>query len=331
MRNNTRLAMALLPLLLVLTAALSLATGSYEIGWGEILQALTGQETARSEVILNLRLPRVLLSLFTGANLTLGGIYMQALLRNPLADPYIMGLTAGAGLGVNLVILGIIPLTAFTLLTYPTFASLGAIASLLLVLGLGFRSLSRQDERLIIAGVAVSSICTALTGLLIYLFAQDDQVRQVVFWSFGNFNKADTGAALVSGLLLLISLAGGWLLGPRLDVLALGDFEAQSLGMPVQRIKLLLLLLTSVCVGGNVAFSGPVGFVGMMIPHVSRALFSEKHRIQILPAALLGGTFLCACDLLSRWISPPAGIPIGIVTALLGVPFFMFLLWRERR
>jgi iron complex transport system permease protein len=328
MRNRQRLSAWLLPFLTLLAAALHLRTGTYALSYGEIAAALGGAEGPAAFAVRELRLPRLLLALFTGANLALGGYYMQALVRNPLADPYVMGLTAGAGLGVNMLILKVLPLAAAWL--FPFFAGAGALLSLLLVLALGFRALESDSARLLIAGVAVGSLCTALTGLLIYARAEDDQLRQILFWSFGSFDRAGWAGVEVSGALLLLSLAGGWLLGPSLDVLSLGDAQARSLGLDTARMRVGVLLLSSLTVGGNIAFTGPVGFVGMMIPHFSRSLLGASHRPALPLAALMGGGFLCLCDALGRQLLPPAGLPIGIITALLGAPFFLYVLYSRR-
>jgi len=314
---------------LLLTLLLGLQTGSFDFSWAEILTLLGDRSHPQALIIWDLRLPRLLLAFGTGIVLSLGGFFMQALIKNPLADPYIMGLTAGAGFGVNLVVLGLVPALSAAAWSYPIFAALGGLGSLALVLALGWRSLFEDSARLLIAGVAVSSIFTAATGVLIYTLAESDQVRQLVFWSFGSFGRARWEAVQVASMLALGSLIFGWVYARRLDLLLLGDASAQSLGMRVPRAKLLLLLMASVTVGGTVAYTGPIGFVGMMVPHFSRAIWGGNHRRNLLPGALLGGTYLMACDILGRWILPPAGLPIGIVTAILGVPFFLYLLFRR--
>lgn len=306
-----------------------LLTGTYELTLPQIWDALLDPTAPDRLVVVDLRLPRILIALIVGAVLALGGFFMQAIIKNPLADPYIMGITAGAGFGVNLVLLGLVPLLAYSLWSIPLFAGLGAAGSLLLVMALGFRSLFEDSARLLIAGVAVSSIFTAATGVLIYLLADSDQVRRLIFWTFGNLGKANWSAVYISGGLLLLGLGCGWLMRRQLDILMLGNMAAQSLGLSIRTVKLLLLLVTSLVVGGTVAFTGPIGFVGMMIPHFSRGLFGASHSQNLWLGSLLGAVYLLACDLLSRWILPPAGLPIGIVTAILGVPFFLYLLFKK--
>ncbi len=306
-----------------------LLTGTFAFGLGDLWEIVLGEEVENASIILDLRFPRVLLAFLTGAVLAQGGFYMQTLIKNPLADPYIMGLTAGAGFGVNLFILGILPLPVAAGLGLPLSAALGGILSLLLVLFMGFGSLKQDNAKLLIAGVAVSAIFMALTSFLIYLLAQGDEVRQIVFWTFGNFGKANWPAVQVVFLLLIVSSLFGWLFSRPMDVLLLGDQQAHGLGLGVRNAKLMILLVTAICVGGTVAFSGPIGFVGMMVPHFSRSLFGSAHRSNMLLGGLLGGVFLLACDIVSQWLMPPAGLPVGIATAILGVPFFLYLLGRK--
>ena len=329
--KRTYIYMMGLGLMGVVVLLAGLATGYTPIGWIDIIQALLGGEVEKGNVIWDLRLPRVLLAFCAGGVLTLGGFYMQSLIRNPLADPYIMGVTAGAGLGVNLLILGLIPITAYTIFTYPLFAGVGALSSLLLVVLMGFRAMFEDSARLLIAGVAVASIYTAATGVMIYMLAEDDQVRRIVFWAFGSLAYAQWEDVYVSGILLALGLGFGWIYARRLDLLLLGDRQAHTLGMRVHRVKWGVLIVCSLMVGGTVAFTGPIGFVGMMIPHFSRALWGSQHRKVLGPGVLLGGIYLCACDILSRWLLPYAGLPIGIVTAILGVPFFLYLLFSRNK
>jgi ABC-type Fe3+-siderophore transport system permease subunit len=227
-------AMLLLLALTIGVFGLGLLTGTYDFSLAEVWQILWGKEVESAEVILDIRLPRVLLAFFTGVILAQGGFFMQALIKNPLADPYIMGLTAGAGFGVNLMILGFLPLAGLAAISYPLSAGLGGLLSLLLVMLLGFRSFQQDNAKLLIAGVAVSAIFSALTGFFIYSFAESDQVRRIVFWTFGSFGRARWEGVWVSGLLLLVSSLFGWMFARRMDVMLLGDRQAHSLGLGVR-------------------------------------------------------------------------------------------------
>lgn len=322
-----------LTLSLFLIILLGLYTGSHSYSISQIISALLGYDFPNSDsirgILLALRLPRVLLAIIAGSVLTLGGFFMQALIKNPLADPYIMGVTAGAGLGVNLVILGLIPIVHFTVFTTPIFAALGGVCSLMIVLVLGFKTLVEDNARLLIAGVAVSSLFTALTGILIYVVAESDQIRQIIFWTFGSLHRANWESVYISFSLLLLGLIYAIIKARSLDILLLGDMDARVLGAKVRQLKLEILLVTSLIVGGTVAFTGPIGFIGMMIPHFSRSILGIHHRSNVIFGSILGGIFLAACDMLSQHILPPAGLPIGIVTAVLGVPFFLYLLFKD--
>ena len=309
---------------------IGLNLGSFSFTPMQVLKIIGGGDLPNREIIIDLRMPRVLLALLAGGILTLGGFFMQAIIKNPLADPYIMGMSAGAGLGVNIAILGGFSFGIGSYLGIPIAAALGAFLSLALVLLLGFRVLNEDSARLLIAGVAVASVLTALTALLIYKFADNDQLAQLVYWSFGSFGRADWEAVKLAGLLLLGALVGAWILGTRLDLLMLGDVQAAGLGMQTGKVKVIILVICSFSVGGLVAFTGPIGFVGMMVPHFARSFFGAIHRRNLLPSCLLGACFMEACDILARILTPPAGLPIGIITSLLGVPFFLYLLFSSK-
>jgi len=187
--------------------------------------------------------------------------------------------------------------------------------------------------KLLIAGIAVSSICTALIGLLIYLYADSDQVRRIVFWTFGNLGRAaqQWEAVYLAIGLWLLSLFFGLRFGIHLDVLAMGEIQAEQLGMNTRRMKFSLLGISTLTVGALVAFTGPIGFVGMMIPHISRNIFGTLHRQNLFWGSLLGGVFLTTCDSVARLVLAPVGLPIGIITALVGIPFFLYLLFSESK
>lgn len=316
-------------LLLLGVSVCALLEGVHGISFMEMISILMGSSHPYAYILLDIRLPRLLLVLMSGAMLTCGGYLMQALIKNPLADPYIMGVTAGAGLGVNLLILGIIPIAGFSIFTKPLLAGLGSCASLFLVVVLGFNSLKEDTSRLLIAGVAVASLCTALTGILIYTQADSDQVRKMVFWTFGSFTQSSWQAVYMSSFFAGLGIGLSWLFSRQLDIMMLGDIDAQVLGMNIKRFKIGVLLLASICVGGIVAFTGPIGFVGMMVPHFMRGIIGPMHRYNIMLGCLLGAVYLAACHVLSRFLLPPQGLPIGIVTAILGVPFFLYILFKK--
>ncbi len=321
---STMLLIVAIPVVLFL----GMNTGVWNLSPGEVLDLIFAPESLSKVIVRDLRLTRVLMAMLSGGLLTLGGFMMQALVRNPLADPYIMGLSAGAGFGANLRLLGIITVGSFALL--PLYAFIGACLSLGLLLLLGFRHLASNSTRLLIAGIAVSSFFVALTGLMIYTAQDSEDLRAVIFWSFGSFAGTSWDAIWVSLILLTVLWGFGLVNSHRLDLISMGDLQARSLGMRTGYMKLLILGLTSLCVGGSIAYTGPVGFVGLMVPHFSRSLLGGLHRPNLIFGTLLGAVFLAVCDLISQLIYPPVGLPIGILTALLGVPFFLQLLFSNR-
>lgn len=327
---NKALALKVAPLLLALplVALWGMNVGPWDMSPGETWSLLTGPESLKRSVLMDLRLPRTLLAMLSGAILTLGGFLMQALVRNPLADPYIMGLSAGAGFGANLRLLGIVAIGSVALL--PAYAFLGGLLSLLILFVLAFRAMSGDSSRLLIAGIAVSSFFMAITGFLIYTARDFEDLRAVIHWSFGGFGFANWEAVGVSAGLAALLWASSLLLARRLDVLSLGDVQAGALGMSTSRMKALLLLLTALCVGGSIAYTGPVGFVGLMMPHFSRSINGGLHGPNLVFGPLLGAIFLPLCDIASQLVYPPAGLPVGILTAALGAPFFLYLIFISR-
>lgn len=328
MTRSLLLSTLVLILAIPLVLFLGMNIGVWDLSPGEVLNLIFAPESLPKVIVRDLRLTRVLMAMLSGALLTLGGFMMQALVRNPLADPYIMGLSAGAGFGANLRLLGILTIGGFAIL--PLYAFLGACLSLGLLLLLGFRSMANDSTRLLIAGIAVSSFFVALTGLMIYTAQDSEDLRAVIFWSFGSFAGTSWQAVAVSAVLLAVLWGFGLLNAHRLDLISMGDLQARSLGMRTKYMKLLILGITSLCVGGSIAYTGPIGFVGLMIPHFSRSLLGGLHKPNLIFGTILGAVFLAVCDLVSQLIYPPVGLPIGILTALLGVPFFLQLLFSSR-
>lgn len=326
MKRKVFMICMILSVLLLLALAWNLSIGSMQISFREVLSVLAGNPHPHRDIITDIRLPRALLALTAGGILSLSGLCMQTLVRNPLADPYIMGITAGAGLGVNILLFGLIPVTLFSYFTLPVFAWIGAMMSLVLVLLLSYYTLQSDKEHFLMAGVATSAICTALTGFFIYRFAEQDKIHKLIFWTFGSFEKATPESIYITGFLSVFLIVFCWVFSGRMDLLLMGEVTAQSLGLSVKKWKTGIFLVVSCAIGGLVAFTGPIGFVGMIIPHVCRRFSGALHANRILPSYLTGAVYLVLCDSFTRVLLPPAGMPIGIITALLGVPFFIYLL-----
>lgn len=305
----------LLPLLLLaLTGTLALA----------LVWQLPDGPLAR-DILWELRLPRVCLAAFTGAALALAGLLLQDLFRNPLVEPGLLGVSAGAGLAA--VVAMAAGLGGLWLLPAVTFA--GALGTLALVLALG-RRLGRSSATLLLVGVAVNALAAALVQLLLSV-GDNTLLRSASFWLMGSFAQADWRLLLpASALLLLVAIRSGQRAG-ALDLWQLGDTEAAHLGLDIVRFRREMLLLASLLVALAVAQAGGIGFIGLLAPHMARRLGLSAHR-QLLPASLLLGALLAvAADLLARSLIAPLELPVGVLTALLGAPAFLFLFLREQR
>jgi iron complex transport system permease protein len=286
----------------------------------EVHSGLTPQEAA---IVTRLRLPRVVLGLLVGAMLALAGGCYQGVFRNPLADPYLLGVAAGAGLGATV---AVVVAPALTHSAIPAFAFAGALVAVGLTYSLGAAGGGRvrTPVTLILAGVAVAAFLTAIQT---YLQQRDvDVIREVYTWLLGRL--APTGWREVRLLLPYALVAGAVILAfrRRLDVLSLGDDEAASLGVHPRRTRYVLLVAASLGTAAAVAVSGLVGFVGIIVPHTVRLLAGTSYRVILPLSALFGGAFLTLADLAARTVMSPSEVPLGVVTAFLGAPFFIFVL-----
>jgi iron complex transport system permease protein len=319
----------LLALLLVLVAALtlSLAVGAVPVAPGDVLAAMLGRaDEATRTIVMELRLPRAALAVLIGAGLGVAGTVFQALLRNPLAEPYILGVSGGAAVAAvgTLVLFGAIspwatPLAAFA----------GGIGAVLLVFRIAASVGPVLDTRvLLLAGVVVGAFFNAMI-LLLLTFAHVETFRSAVFWMMGSLAGAAwpsvglLAAYLGPSLLLLVSLAR------PLNLMAIGEETALYLGTPVERVKLAAYLVASLLVAAGVAAAGIIGFVGLIVPHALRLLWGSDHRFLLPGSALAGAAFLLLADTAARTVAAPVELPVGVVTALIGVPVFVALLTRR--
>ncbi|MGW1937399.1 FecCD family ABC transporter permease [Streptomyces goshikiensis] len=325
---------------LLLTAALAacavagLALGPVRIPPGQVLDTVLdgpGRPGAFASIVWDVRMPRVLLGAVVGAGLAVAGTVLQALVRNQLADPFLLGASSGASAGaVAVIVLGAgagvlggigVPLAAFA----------GSMGALVAVYALARRGGTMTTGRLILAGVAVQYVLSALTSLVLVLAAHPDQMRSVLFWTLGGLGGARWDelalptVALLLGTGLLIALAR------PLDLLLAGEEGARTLGLDTGRFRAAVFVLTSLVIGVLVAYSGAIGFVGLMVPHAARMVVGAGHRALLPVAALGGAVFLSMADLLARTAAAPEEIPVGVVTALVGGPFFLWMLRRSTR
>lgn len=285
-------------------------------------------------VIAEVRMPRAALGFLVGAALAVSGAVMQGLFRNPLADPGIVGVSSGASLGaVTTIVFGSTLLTPITatlgIFALPVMAFLGSLAVTYLLYRLGTRDGETQIATMLIAGIAISALAMALTGLLIYM-ADDRQLRDIAFWSLGSLAGSTWHKAGVASTVILPALFAVPFLARGLNAFTLGEAAAFHMGVPVERFKRVAILVVAGATGVSVALSGGIGFVGMIVPHLIRLGVGPDHRFLLPASALLGGSLLLAADMVARVVVAPAELPIGILTALIGAPFFLWILLKDR-
>lgn len=321
-----------LAVLLVLVAGLSLGTGAAGVGFDSLLAALSGAPLDdRSRIVLfELRLPRLLMGMLVGASLAVSGAVMQGLFRNPLADPGVVGVSAGASLGaISAIVLGAALPIGLGAHLVPVAAFIGAVSVTLVLYRIATAQGTTSVAMLLLGGIALAALFSAASGVLIYL-ADDRQLRDLTFWSMGSLGGASWAKLTVAGPLMLVALAGAIALSRGLNGLALGEAVAGHLGVPVERIKTLAVLVVAGATGAAVAVSGGIAFVGIIVPHLLRLASGPDHRPLLPNAAIAGALILTLADLVARNVIAPAELPIGIVTALCGGPVFLWILLRQR-
>lgn len=341
--KHRRLILIALVVLVPLSVVLASGIGAVSISPGEWFAIVAhhiapdGPSVAdpqKDAVLWAIRLPRVLMSALVGASLAISGTAMQGLFRNPLADPSIIGISAGAALSAAIVIVLAASISyswynfpGLSTLSLATFA--GAVLTSILIFRIAREKRKTNVATMLLAGIAITALAGSFTGLLTYV-ADEAQLRSLTFWTLGSMGGStwmSTGITLVA---TAIGVFGLLTLSKPLNALTLGEQEAKHIGIPVEKLKTLVLALTALLVGCSVAFCGMIGFVGLVVPHILRLLGGPDHRF-LLPASALGGALLLSwADTVSRIIAAPAEIPIGIITALVGAPVFLFLLFKQK-
>ncbi|MDF1589886.1 MAG: iron ABC transporter permease [Desulfobacterales bacterium] len=316
-------------LLLLAAMLLGLSAGSTGSSLTAVVQTIWGKndiDPTLAAIIWRIRLPRVLLAALVGATLSVGGLVFQALLRNPLAEPYILGISGGSAIGAIIgILLGVSPFPGVSL-----FAFIGSMATLLLILMMVSGQTILKRESLLLSGVMVNAFCAAVIMFLVSL-TQDSRLHNIIFWLMGDFSMVDArqvailAATLLPGMILIF-----WFAHP-MNLLLAGKEPAQSMGVHVKAVTVTLLVATSFMVSATVSHSGLLGFVGLVMPHLLRLLLGPDHRV-LVPACILGGsTYMVLCDLLARILPEQGEMPAGVITAMIGAPLFIFLMKTSKR
>lgn len=332
--------MPLLLLALLASAVVSLGVGATHVAPQDVLRALgdgarhlvTGApypQDGLHAIVLELRLPRVILAALVGICLALAGAIMQALFQNALADPYLVGVSAGAGLGAVVAIMLGVQLAFLGIMGMPLFAFIGALGVVFLVYVLARRGGRVQTGTLLLTGIAVGSLVSAVTSFLMMVMQQD--LRQVLFWLLGGLSGRGWQEVWIILPQAAIGLTLALVMSRPLNMLLLGDETAASLGMNIQSSKRLLLALASLLAAGAVAVSGIIAFVGLVVPHVTRLMVGPDHRRLLPLCAVSGALLMILSDIAARTLLAPTELPLGIITSALGCPFFLYLLHRQGR
>lgn len=325
---------------LIAAAIAAVMAGSTTLPWRTVVHVLAIKllpsgwidpslvSAADLTIVWLMRLPRVLVASIVGAGLSTAGVLMQALFRNPLAEPSLTGVGPGAVLGaVTMFVTG---WSAVSLAALPIAAMVLAFAALLLVYGIAARDGAAPVPMLLLAGIAVGAFLTAISSLLLSLNIVTWQVAQdIVFWMMGGLESRTWAHVWLSAPFVAIGIAIAWLQHRTLDLLLLGEESAAALGVDVEAAKRLVLITSALLTGASVAAAGLIGFVGLVVPHAVRLLLGPGHRALVPAAAIAGAAFVIVCDLASRTIRPPAEIRLGVMTAMCGAPFFLWLLVRQ--
>jgi iron complex transport system permease protein len=325
-------------LLLLLFAGIcliSLCLGAISIApadvFAAVIHALSGNApgaTGDDLILFSVRLPRIMFAGIVGASLAAGGVVFQALLRNPLADPYVLGISGGSALGA---IIGIVLGASFFYLGVPALAFAGALFTVLLVFMVagGSRGLL-LDNSLLLAGVVVNAFFSAAI-LFALSVANSMELHSISFWLMGDLSRAATHEIAVAGLCLASGFALLYAQARKLNLMVQGEETALQLGVNVRTTKVVLLIVTSLMTAVAVSLAGIIGFVGIMVPHMMRLVIGSDHRLLLPASALFGASFLVAADTIARVILAPAELPVGVITALFGAPYFIFLMRRKMR
>jgi len=314
---------------LILSMVVGVSVGSTTRSWKEVLEAisnLSNLDTLTSTIIWKIRFPRVILATLVGSTLSLGGLTFQALLRNPLAEPYILGVSGGAAVGaITGILLGFSFYPGVTILAFG-----GSMVTLAVVIVIATGQTFLKEDSLLLAGVMVNAFCSSIIIFLVSL-TQDARLHSIMFWLMGDLSLSSTDHVVILGIFLIPCFIAVFALARPLNLILLGKDTAENLGINTRVIYLVSIVLISLMVSAVVCQSGLVGFVGLVIPHLLRMILGADHRILIPASVFAGGGYMVLCDVLARVLPLQGEMPVGVITAMIGAPLFIFLLksWKK--
>jgi iron complex transport system permease protein len=319
-------------LVLMVVLMMAIVVFAANIGAMRLSLPMVWQSTRDSmvwQIWWNIRLPRVLLAVLVGSALALSGGVMQGLFRNPLADPGLLGISSGAALMVAISVVIPLSLPAMLALWWPMLAAfIGSLAVTVVIFTLS-RSGSGTLSRLLLVGIAINAVCGAAVGVLSWI-SNDQQLRQLSLWGMGSLGQAQWSTVIASAVIILPAMVATQWQARRLNLLQLGDEEAHYLGVDVKHTQRILLVLSALMVAASVAVSGVIGFVGLVVPHLMRMCIGSDHRWMLPAAGLAGAILMLIADTLARTVVAPAEMPVGLLTSLLGAPWFLWLILRRQ-
>ena len=344
---NKKLFFLLLFLLLLTVITVSFVYGPVKISILQIIDILLNKlginysisdnsfTKMQSMVLLNIRLPRILLAILVGVGLGTSGAILQGLFRNPLVDPGFIGVSSGAAVGAMIAIMFSNFFTTFiseNLISFmlPILAIIGSFVTTLMVYILSRVHNKTNIMAMLLSGIAINALSGALIGIFVSI-SSDSQLRSFTFWTLGGLDNADWFIVLLTGIVIVISLFFIFKIRSQLDIFMLGDAEAAHLGVDVEFLKKKIILISSLMVGISVSFCGMIGFIGLITPHLVRMLIGPNHQYLIPASALLGSLLLATSDIISKSIISPAQLPIGVVTSCIGAPFFIWLIYNQKK
>lgn len=328
----------ILAIVLVFTFLINISLGSISIPLGDIISSLFGQGASKETwafIVTEYRLPKGLTAILTGSALAVSGLLMQTLFRNPLAGPFVLGLSSGASLGVAILILGAGTFGGFlgsTLMSQWSLVIASAVGSFLVLLAVLAVTFKIKDTMaILIIGLMFGSVTAAVVGVLSY-FTNAEKLQQYIFWSFGSLGNQSWEGVLVMSICCIIGFLVAFTSGKSLNALLLGENYAKSMGVRLKRTTVLIILATSILAGGITAFVGPIAFVGLAVPHITRQFFTSSNHFILLPAVMLVGAILMLlCDTVAQLPSSELTLPINAITSLLGAPVVIWLLVRKQK